>query len=251
MSTAANLPADRLALLADTDTQRLAARLAQDVFAQVFRLSADADAETTPKALGELETRCSNWCRAGGEAGHALRTALLIAGLDQWGLAYSQAFNLTAIPALSGLIGKLRNGLNTQTEAQFQAYFGQIAANEGDAVDFKIELRRGIHLALWHAMAACESMEQAQLVLRPLGGMMLALARELPELGWRLLADALAAIQVCLLENPEIGAVGRDATQQLFESLRQALPPESYRNTMAHAAQAIMAWQQARRSAAH
>jgi hypothetical protein len=27
---------------------------------------------------------------------------------------------------------------------------------ESDAIDFKIELRRSIHLALWHAMAACD-----------------------------------------------------------------------------------------------
>ena len=248
MSTATTFPTDHLAALIDTDTQRLAAHMAQDVFAQVFRLSAETGPGQATKALGELETRCINWCKAGGAAGHPLRAALLIGGLDQWGLAYSQAFNLNAIPALSGLIGKLRHILDPQADARFQQLFAQIENVETDAVDFKIELRRGIHLALWHAMAASDNIEQAQHVLRPLGGMMLALERNLPELGWRLLADALMAIQVCLLENAGIGKVGREATQQLFESLRQALPEERYQAIMAHAAQALQGWQQARRN---
>ena len=72
----------------------------------------------------------------------------------------------------------------------------------------------------------------------------------MPQLGWRLLADALANIQVCLLD--ESGAatpVGRESTQQLFESLQHALPRERYQEIMAYSAQVVMAWQQARRQA--
>ena len=63
--------------------------------------------------VGQLEQQCRNWCQAGSSPeARAARMALLISGLDQWGLAYSQAFSLTAIPALSALIGTLRNGLD-------------------------------------------------------------------------------------------------------------------------------------------
>lgn len=253
MSTAATFPADQLATLANTDTQRLAARMAQDVFAEIFRQVCSSNPEQNSKPQGELESRCLNWCQAGGdEAGRALRVALLISGLDQWGLAYTQAFRLTAIPPLTALIGSLRNHLDAKSDALFQGYFQQIETIESDAVDFKIELRRNIHLALWHAMTACETAEEAHAILMPLGSMMLALNTTMPELGWRLLADALANIQVGLLNATESSAVARDSTQALFESLRQALPAERYQAIMAHSGQVILAWQQARRAnAAH
>ena len=103
------LPSDRLAPIVSPDTQRLAARMAQDGFATLFRLTVDGDAQRVAAALADLETRGRNWCAAGHSAeATALRAALLISGLDQWGLAYSQAFGLTAIPALSALLGALR-----------------------------------------------------------------------------------------------------------------------------------------------
>ena len=71
-----------------------------------------------------------------------------------------------------------------------------------------------------------------------------------PDRGWRLVADALANIQVCLLdENGAATPVGRESTQQLFESLQHALPRERYQEIMAYSAQVVMAWQQARRQA--
>ena len=83
-----------------------------------------------------------------------------------------------------------------------------------------------------------------------LGGMMLAVNERMPQLGWRLLADALANIQVCLLdESGSATPVGRESTQQLFESLQHALPRERYQEIMAYSAQVVMAWQQARRQA--
>jgi len=249
MSTTASLPTDTLSPLVNADSQRDAARLAQDVFGGVFRQAFTPDPEQLGKALAALESRCLEWCQAAsGDDGRILRLALLITGLDQWGLAYTQAFNLNAIPALTALIAALRSRLNAQSDARFQQYFQQIEAVETDAVDFKVDLRRGIHLALWHALAACETAEDAEAVLQPLGSLMLALEQRMPELGWRLMADALAHIQICLL-NDAAGAteLARESTRQLFESLRQAMPGERYQAIMRHAGLAVVGWQQARR----
>lgn len=248
MTAAAQIPADQLAALADAETQKTAARMAQEVFAGVFRLAA-APGESDDQALAEVGARCHNWCRAGGgDDSRALRLALLLSGLDQWGLAYSQAFGLTAIPALTALIGSLRAGLDAQGDARFQRYFARIDAVESDAIDFKIDLRRGIHVALWHAMAACETAEQADGIVQALGSLMVALNTRMPELGWRLLADALASIQISLLaEAAGASPVAQEGTQKLFVSLRQALPQERYQAILAHSGQVVVAWQQARR----
>ena len=59
------------------EAQRQAARMAQDAFAAVFRLSADSEATGRDAAFQELAGRCRNWCAAGtGEDGRALRRAL-------------------------------------------------------------------------------------------------------------------------------------------------------------------------------
>lgn len=252
MTTAAHIPADQLAATANADTQRLAARMAQDVFAGVFRQAVLADAAQGEAVLAEVTARCFNWCQAGGdEPSCALRLALLISGLDQWGLAYTQAFKLNAIPELSALIGALRNRLDARGEARFQQYFRQIDEVESDAIDFKVELRRSIHLALWHAMAACETAEQVKNIVQPLGSMMVVLTQQMPELGWRLLADALANIQICLLSDTAPATPqAQEGTQQLFASLRHALTQDCYQNILAHSGQVVIAWQQASRSSA-
>lgn len=240
---------DGLAALASPDTQRLAARLAQDVFAGAFRISASPRPDQDAPLIGEAEQRCHNWCQAGeGEDARALRLALLISGLDQWGLAYSQAFGLNAIPALSALIGALRGRLDPRADARFQWFFDQIERVEADAIDFKIELRRGIHLALWHAMAACSTESEAEPIVQALGSMLVALDAHRPQLGWRLVADTLASIQFSLLGDAAVSDVARDATQQLFGALRQAMPEERYRTILAHSGQVVLAWQQSRRN---
>ncbi len=250
MTTTTEIPADQLAALASPDTQRLAARMAQDAFTTLFRLTLDGDQEKLGAALAELDSRGRNWCQAGdGAEASALRMALLISGLDQWGLAYTQAFGLTAIPALSALLGALRSSLDSADDARFQRYFERIEQVEADAVDFKIELRRNIHLALWHAMTACDEEQDAQRILQALGSMMLALARRLPLLGWRLLADALASIQIRLLADTSAGSMAQETTQQLFAALRQNLPAEQYQAILAYSGQAVVAWQQSRRPA--
>ncbi|WP_341743713.1 hypothetical protein [Azonexus hydrophilus] len=249
MATASPIPADPLATLADTDSQRLAARLAQDAFAAVFRMAVAPDSDAEAGALGELAGRCYNWSQAGADDdARALRLALLINGLDAWGLAYTQAFQLQAIPALTALIGGLRTRLDANADARFQQQFAALTGNEFAAVDFKVELRRSIHLALWHAMAACETAEQAEGLVRPLGSLLLGLNEQMPELGWRLIADALASIQISLLADAAASAMAQDGTQQLFAALRHALPAERYQAILAHSGQAVVAWQQARRA---
>lgn len=248
MSTAHPIPDDQFAPLCNADTQRIAARMAQDMFAEIFRQTFAPEPETLAKALQDIEIRCVDWFMAGdSDDAKALRLALLVSGLDQWGLAYTQAFKLTAIPALTALLGALRNRLNAQSDALFQHYFNRLDLAENDAVDFKIALRRGIHLALWHAMAACETAAAAQGILQALGSLMLALDQRMPTLGWRLLADALAHIQIGLLDEATTD-LARASTQQLFDSLRHALAQERYQAILAHSSQALLAWQQARRA---
>jgi len=251
MSTANPIPDDPLAGLADAEVQRLAARMAQDVFAACFRLAVSPDSEADAGVLAGMAERCDNWCRAAGsDDARAARLALLIAGLDAWGLAYTQAFQLQAIPALTGLIGGLRTRLDAPADARFQQQFALLTDNECAAVDFKVELRRSIHLALWHAMAACETGEQASGLVQPLGSLLLGLNEQMPVLGWRLIADTLASIQISLLADPAASANAQAGTQQLFAALRHALPEERYQTILAHSGQAVVAWQQARRAQA-
>ena len=250
MSLATPLPEDSLAAFANTDTQRLAARMAQDVFANTFRESAATDMAALADRMTALEQQCHNWTQAAdGDDGRALRLAMLISGLDQWGLAYSQAFGLNAIPPLSALLGSLRTGLEAAAEARFLQYYGQLAAEEACAIDFKIDLRRGIHLALWHAMSACDDDAAAEPLVQALGSQLLVLEQQMPELGWRLVADALASIQAGLLSG-DVGEVGQRGTQQLFSALQHALPAERYRLILASSAQAVLAWQQTQRGTA-
>lgn len=250
MSASAQIPLDALTTNASPEVQRLAARMAQDVFSGIFRQAFDTSGNDFAQTMSEVEQRCYNWCRAAeNEEAQALRMALLVSGLDQWGLAYCQAFQLAAMPALSALIGALRGRLEVRAEACFQWYFNQIDQIESDAVDFKIELRRAIHLALWHAIAACEESEDLAGLLQALGSLMLALNDKMPQLGWRLLADALAHIQIQLLDGRTLSEQAHASAQQLFEALRQALPQARYREIMGHATQVVLAWQQSRRPA--
>lgn len=245
------VPADQLLALANIDVQRRAAFLAQDAFAQVFRLSAGAEDEERARGVDTLRQALANWAAAGeGEDGRALRLAMLLSGLDQWGLAYSRAFGLQAIPALSELMGGLRTALDARDDARLQRQFAAIDAEEGNVIDFKIDLRRAIHLALWHAMIASESRDQAGAILTQLGGMMFVLVRDMPQLGWRLVADALAHIQIqCLAHGLAADGLGREMTTSLFGALAQELPADRRDLVMAHSGRAVMAWQQANRPA--
>lgn len=240
--------ADPLAALAPPGVQAEAADLARDAFTRAFRHAA---AESSPFPLDALRAQCLDWVRAGpGAEARALRMALLLAGLDQWGLAFSQAFGIQAIPPLTALIGALRTGLDPEEDVRFQRQFERLDATETAAIDFKIALRRQIHLALWHAMGAGESLEAVEPVIQALGNQLLALDAGMPELGWRLVADTLAHIQIRLLEESGAAGLAQSGTQCLFASLRQAWPKEHHDRVMAQATQAVLAWQRARRPSA-
>ena len=250
MTEAVFLPPDHLAELAAPDLQRLAARMAQDAFTRLFHLGLEGDQAALQAAVAEIERLIRNWVRAAaGDEARALRLAMLVTGIDQWGLAWCQAFGLTAIPAVSDLLGALRNGLDAAEDARFQQKFVAIEQVECDAIDFKMELRRNIHLALWHAMIACDDRDEALAILAALGGMLTALVKQMPTLGWRLAADALATIQLrCLSEAAASTELARETNTALFTALRQNLPREISEPMFAHANQAVIAWQRSRRT---
>lgn len=249
MAAIADFATDQLGTTATPEVQRTAARMAQDAFASIFRLTLSDDITQLTNALTKAETHCFNWSLADTtEQGRALRLALLANGIDQWGLAYSQTFDLKAIPAISALLGNLRARLSPQTDAQFQIYFSQINEIETDAIDFKVEVRRSIHLALWHAMIACETQEESQPILGSLCSTLLSLDKKMPQLGWRLVADSLASIQINLLSDSlSASTLAQSTTQQLFESLRQSLTKDRFQAILAHSGQAVLSWQQSRR----
>lgn len=244
------LPVDTLAGTAPAEVQRLAARMAQDAFTQLFRLTLEGDGPALQAAVAEIARLSRNWAQAGADdEARALRLALLLSGIDQWGLAWCQAFRLSAIPGVSELLGCLRSGLDAAADARFERAFAAIDAAEGDAVDFKMDLRRNIHLGLWHAMIACEDRAEAETILAALGGMMVALTQKMPLLGWRLVADALAHVQLrCLTEAAASTELARDVNAALFTALRQNLPRDISEPMFAHANQVVIAWQQARRA---
>lgn len=244
-----DIPEDALAAHAPMEVQRQAAYMAQDGFTQIFRLTVENDQEALERGINEMLPLIRNWAKAGGsEQARHLRLALLVAGMDQWGLAYSQAFGLNAIPGLTELLGALRTALTAEEDARFQQMFDAMGASEGNAIDFKVDLRRGIHLSLWHAMIASEDRDEATLVCAALGSLMLALVKSMPTLGWRLVADALAHVQIrCLAEGLASDGLGQEMTQQLFAALHQTLPEDVKSQIFTQAAQVTMAWQQARR----
>ena len=241
------IPQDHMADTVSADVQRQAARTAQETFARVFRISL-GEAEAGPDSA-EMVAMLGNWAAAGGsDEARTLRLALLISGLDQWGLAFSRAFGLVAIPALSELLGVLRTRLDARDDARFGQHYATLDEDEASAIDFKIALRRDIHLALWHAMIASEEAADAERVLETLGSLLLTLVTKMPTLGWRLAADALAHIQIrCLADGLASDGLARDCNERLFASLAHALPPEQWRAIMAQSTQVVLGWQQSRR----
>lgn len=227
--------------------------MAQDAFAQLFRFSAEGDVPAARQGVAEIRAALANWAQAGEvEEARALRLAMLLFGLDQWGLAYSQAFGLQAIPALTALLGDLRTALSVEEEAHFSRQFAALEAEEGNAIDFKIELRRSMHLALWHAMVASEEREEAEHVAQTLGGLLVGLVRSMPQLGWRLVADALSHIQIrCLTEPLATEGLASETNEALFAALSRELPAEARDLAFAHSAEAVRTWMQSGRGQVH
>jgi hypothetical protein len=244
------LATDSLADLAAPEVQRLAARMVQDAFTRIFRLTVECDEATACAAVDEIARLSRNWIRAAADDdARALRLAMLVSGMDQWRLAWCQAFGLASIPAVSAVLDELRGGWDVVTEARFQQHLAAMQRIECDAVDFKMELGRNIHLALWHAMIACDERNDALAILAALGGMLVALVGRMPVIGWRLVADALAHIQLrCLMDAAASDGLARETTEELFNVLRQAIPREICEPMLAHANQAVVAWQRSRRT---
>ena len=143
----------------------------------------------------------------------------------------------------------MRTALDPVADAKLQQQFAAIDDDEGNAIDFKIQLRRSIHLALWSAMVSTEERELATGILTRLGGMLFVLTRSMPLLGWRLVADALAHIQIqCIAHGLAADGLARECTVSLFAALSNELPDEQRQLIMAYSAEAVRTWQEARRS---
>jgi lipase chaperone LimK len=100
-------------------------------------------------------------------------------------------------------------------------------------------------------MIACESMDEAVAIQKALGGLMHTLVQRMPQLGWRLVADALAHIQIrCLADGAAALGLAQESNAQFFQSLRQSLPRDQADAIFAHANRAAIAWQQAQRTSA-
>lgn len=255
MSTesAFELPADTFEELASRDVQLQAARLVHEAFAAALRLGADGgESKQLEDALARLASHLREWARmAPMEAAH-LRLAMLLAGLDQWGLAYSKAFGAPALSGLSALLADLRDSLAPQEEAACQRFLDTLHGKEAAALEFKIAFRRELHLSLWHTMIAAENRAQAEVLMHLLGGMLLALTRAMPELGWRLVADALASIQIrCLQHGLAASGLEQEMTEELFAGLQNELPEALRSMVNQHSAEAVRAWQEARRAPQH
>ena len=61
------LPADPLLALASVDTQRKAARMAQDAFARVFRLTLGEEESVRREGVADLRAALANWAKAGAD----------------------------------------------------------------------------------------------------------------------------------------------------------------------------------------
>ena len=244
------IPPDRFTAQIDPSDQQDAAYLVQDAFSCAFRLTVgDFNTQDSAQQLGSLQQKLEDWVALGKTVSQrAARQALLITGLDQWGVAWCGAFTLVAIPGLSELVRRLRTRLSPVEEANFLQQFEQISASEYHAIDFKIVLRRTLHLTLWHCMIAAEDRDEALRLATYLGSVLFSLTSVMPETGWRLIADAVAHIQLrCLADGLATEGIPQEATQALFAALNNALPSAERDNIMAHATQAVITWRQSQR----
>jgi hypothetical protein len=247
---------DPLAALAPHALQREAARLAQEAFALAFRQTLEGQGDERPQVIAQIVQRLMGWAndkRDSDGEGHGarhLRQAMLLSGLDQWGLAYSQVYGPAATTGLSALVAGLRAGLDGAGENEgYQAFFERLDREETAAFSFKSDLRQGLHLALWHTMIATENRGEALQVLQQLGGMMLSLPQAMPQYGWMILANTLADIQIrCLAHALAAEGLGQEMTQELFGALSRQLPEEQRQQVMGNAARTVLEWQQSNRA---
>lgn len=237
---------DPLAEQLPRDIQIQAARLTQDGFAHSFRSTLETPASERQQSVAEAAIKLNEWVKADTEHS-TLRLGMLLSGLDQWGLAYSQIFGAPAMAGLSELVSMLRAAAPDKGAAASES-IQQINDIEACAFSFKAELRKAIHLALWHSMIEEEDRENARDILRQLGGMMLRLLEAAPEFGWIVIAHTLADIQIrCLAHGLAATGLAQEMTQELFGALNQQLPDEQRKKIMSGATQTVIAWQQSTR----
>jgi hypothetical protein len=240
---------DPLAEQLPREDQIQAARLAQDGFAHSFRLTLETAAGKRQKAIAEAAKKLYAWAvEPADTVRSSLRMGMLLSGLDQWGVAYSQIIGAPAMAGLSDLVSLLRSATPDNGAAATES-IAQMNDVEARAFTFKAELRKTIHLALWHAMIEEQDRENAKDILRQLGGMMLRLLESTPDFGWITIAHTLADIQIrCLVHNLATTGLGQEMTQELFGALNQQLPAEQIKKIMSGATQTVIAWQQSARS---
>lgn len=189
---------------------------------------------------------------AANDEAHALRQALLLSGLDQWGQAWSKAYGAGAMTGLSELLGVLRDALDPAAEAAVQKAFARLDADEASGFSFKAELRKSVFVALWHTLISEEDREGAATIANQLGSMLLGTLQAMPENGWIIVASALADIQIrCLAHNLAQEGLAQEMTQELFAALARELSPEDRKRILGGAGQAVVAWQQAQRATTH
>jgi hypothetical protein len=182
----------------------------------------------------------------------ALRQALLLSGLDQWGQAWSRIYGAGAMTGLSELLGCLRDALDPAAEAAVQAAFARLNASEAAAFSFKAEVHKSLCIALWHTLIAEEDRDSATAIANQLGGMLIGTLQSMPENGWVVAASVLADIQIrCLAHGLAQEGLGQEMTQVLFAAVSQALSADDRKRVLGGAGQAVVAWQQAQRAAAH
>ncbi len=242
---------DPLATQLSREVQMQAARLVQDGFAESFRATLELSAADRHPAIDRVARGLTAWvAEARSDETSALRLGLLLGGLDQWGLAYSQVFGPEAMLGLSELVGILRSSAADGGLAAIES-LERINGVQENALSFKADLRKAIHLAIWHSMIVEEDRERAIAMLQQLGGMLLQLVPAMPELGWIIVANTLADIQIrCLAHQLATFGLAQETTQLLFASLNQQLPPAERQKIMSAATQTVIAWQHSTRSTA-
>jgi len=246
------LPTDPFQDLAPQDVQLQAARLVHEAFATALRLTTQGEGKQLEDALSRLADHLREWSRMTTVEAAQLRMAMLLSGLDQWGLAYSKAFGAAALAGLSVILADLRDSMDLAEEGACQHFLDALHSDETAVLEFKINFRRELHLSLWHTMIAAEKREQADVLLKLLGGMLLALNRAMPSLGWRLIADALASIQIrCLKHALAVSGLAQETTQELFAGLQAELPEAVRELVNTHSAEAVRAWREAQQATQH
>ena len=189
---------------------------------------------------------------ASSDEARALRQAMLLSGLDQWGQAWSRAYGAAAMTGLSELLGCLRDALDPVAEARVQAAFTQLGNEEAGAFSFKAELQKSIAVALWHTLISETDRDNAAMMAGQLGGLLLGQLKAMPDNGWIIVASVLADIQIrCLAHNLAQEGLAQEMTQELFAAISQALSPEDRKRILGGAGQAVVAWQQAQRATTH